>query len=163
MEKTLNSFILLTVPHPSIALSSQNPLIGSMNMNMVLWEVFDDTAFHETAISGSLASWLSWSTTPSARERSLMSQDSESSHEQLASNQKQQTDLEVKDDGPDQTKGQLRVAVGDVIVPDVHQFDLRQRNHWDLGSWLVCIERQRQRERVKERQRERQTHVPVFV
>ena len=84
-----------------------------------------------------------------------MSKDSESSHEQLASNQKQQTDLEVKDDGPDQTKGQLRVAVGDVIVPDVHQFDLRQRNHWDLGSWLVCIERQRQRERVTERQRER--------
>ena len=69
-----------------------------------------------------------------------MSQGSEHSHKPLASNQKQQTDLEVKDDGPDQTQGQLRVAVCDVIVPDVHQLDLRQRNHWDLRFWFVCLD-----------------------
>ena len=32
--------------------------------------------------------------------------------------------LEVEDDGPDQTEGQLGVAVGDVVVPDVDQFHL---------------------------------------
>lgn len=32
--------------------------------------------------------------------------------------------LEVQDDGPDQTQGQFGVSVGDVIVPDVDQFDL---------------------------------------
>ena len=77
--------------------------------------------------------------TPSARVRSLMSEDPERSHEPLATNQKQQTDLEVKDDGPDQTQGQLRVAVCDVIISDVHQLDLKQRNHWDLGAWFVCL------------------------
>lgn len=38
-------------------------------------------------------------------------------------------DLEVEDDGPDQAQRQLGVAVGDVIVPDVHQLDLRRRRH----------------------------------
>ena len=33
--------------------------------------------------------------------------------------------LEVKDDGPDQTQGQLRVSICNVIVPDVHQFHLK--------------------------------------
>ena len=37
------------------------------------------------------------------------------------------TDLEVKDDGPDETQRQLRVAVGDVVIPDVHQLDLKIR------------------------------------
>ena len=33
-------------------------------------------------------------------------------------------DLEVKDDGPDQTQGQLGVPICDVVVSDVHQLDL---------------------------------------
>ena len=33
--------------------------------------------------------------------------------------------LEVKDDGPYQTQGQLRVPIGNVIIPDVDQFDLK--------------------------------------
>ncbi len=32
--------------------------------------------------------------------------------------------LEVKDDGPDETEGQLGVAVDDVLAPDVDQLDL---------------------------------------
>ena len=32
--------------------------------------------------------------------------------------------LEVEDDGPDETEGQLGVAVHDVLAPDVDQLDL---------------------------------------
>lgn len=32
----------------------------------------------------------------------------------------------MQDDGPDQTQGQFGVSICDVIVPDVHQFDLKQ-------------------------------------
>lgn len=35
--------------------------------------------------------------------------------------------LEVQDDGPDQAKGQLGVAVSNVIIPDVHQLHLQAR------------------------------------
>ena len=38
-------------------------------------------------------------------------------------------DLEVEDDGPDQAKRQLGVPVCNVIVPDVHQLDLRRRRN----------------------------------
>ena len=37
--------------------------------------------------------------------------------------------LEVKDDGPYQAQGQLGVSIGDVIIPDVDQFNLTQRGH----------------------------------
>lgn len=33
------------------------------------------------------------------------------------------TYLEVQNDGPDETEGELRVAVDDVLRPDVDQFD----------------------------------------
>lgn len=66
-----------------------------------------------------------------------MSDESENSHEPLVSNQKQ-TDLEVKDDGPDETKGQLGVAVGDVIITDVHQLDLKTQRPLGIRV-LVCL------------------------
>lgn len=45
--------------------------------------------------------------------------------------------LEVQDDGPDQAEGQLGVAVGNVIVPDVHQLHLQARSpQWcPQGGW----------------------------
>ena len=36
-------------------------------------------------------------------------------------------DLEVKDDGPDQTQGQLGVPICDVVISNVHQLDLERR------------------------------------
>lgn len=35
------------------------------------------------------------------------------------------TDLEVKDDGPDEAQRQLRVAIHYVLGSDVHQFNLK--------------------------------------
>lgn len=32
----------------------------------------------------------------------------------------------MKDDGPDEAERQFGVPVGDVIVPDVHKFDLKR-------------------------------------
>lgn len=39
--------------------------------------------------------------------------------------------LEVEDDGPYETQRQLWVSVSNIIIPDVHQLDLRfaQRTH----------------------------------
>lgn len=34
------------------------------------------------------------------------------------------TDLEVQDDGPYQSQGKLRVAVDDILCPDVDELDL---------------------------------------
>lgn len=39
-------------------------------------------------------------------------------------------DLEVEDDGPDQTQGQLRVSICYVIISDVHQLDLGNRHKY---------------------------------
>ena len=38
-------------------------------------------------------------------------------------------DLEVEDDGPDQAQRQLGVPICNVIVPDVHQLDLRRQSN----------------------------------
>lgn len=33
-------------------------------------------------------------------------------------------DLEVEDDGPYETQCKLRVSVGNIVIPDIHQLDL---------------------------------------
>lgn len=41
--------------------------------------------------------------------------------------EQEKTDLEVKDDGPDETQDQLGVAINYVLGADVHQFYLKHK------------------------------------
>lgn len=48
------------------------------------------------------------------------------------------TDLEVKDDGPDESQRQFGVSVGDVIVPDVHKLHLQAEKQTFCNS-VTCF------------------------
>ena len=45
--------------------------------------------------------------------------------------------LEVEDYGPDQPQGQLGVAIGDVVIPDVDQFHLSHKVFRTTGSQQI--------------------------